>query len=341
MEITLNQATQLVMSCLRTNLVPMLHSSPGIGKSSLAQQIADDHDLVLIDIRLSYFDPVELNGLLMVNKDKTKAGYLPMDFWPLKDAVLPEGKKGWLIFFDEITSAPKAIQSAAYKIILDKMVGNEPLHDKVAMLAAGNLMADNAVVNEMSTALQSRMVHFHIQSDLDSFVAYANKNGLDHRVISYLQFEPDALMDFDPDHNDFTFPCPRTWEFVSRLIKPIKKVESNHVPLLVGTVGKGRAYSFKGFLDVYASLVSIDDVIANPNNANVPTEPTALYAITGTLAHYISDNNADKICTYIDRLPPEFQIITMQNIAARSPELIIQNNHVGKLTNKLSIDMVA
>ncbi len=45
---------------------------------------------------------------------------------------------GWLLFFDEMADAPPSLQSLAYKIILDKMVGNHKLHSKVRMVAAGN-----------------------------------------------------------------------------------------------------------------------------------------------------------------------------------------------------------
>ncbi len=42
-------------------LVPLVSSSPGMGKSSIAKEYAKEHNLFLIDIRLTTYDPADLN----------------------------------------------------------------------------------------------------------------------------------------------------------------------------------------------------------------------------------------------------------------------------------------
>ena len=56
------------------------------------------------------------------------------------------------------------------------MVGEYKLHDKVAMIAAGNLEDDNAIVNPMSSALISRFAHFYIELNNDEWLEWAAKN---------------------------------------------------------------------------------------------------------------------------------------------------------------------
>jgi len=70
MKITTKQAPELIMDILRGGRVPMLHGSPGTAKSSIAHQIAKDHNLKVIDLRLSQSDPTDLAGfhfLIMIN----------------------------------------------------------------------------------------------------------------------------------------------------------------------------------------------------------------------------------------------------------------------------------
>ena len=49
----------------------------------------------------------------------------------------PQLYDGWLIFLDELTSAPKHLQAPAYKLILDRMIGTHKLHPRVVIAAAG------------------------------------------------------------------------------------------------------------------------------------------------------------------------------------------------------------
>ena len=129
-----SDAKQLVIDTIKVGLVPLLKGSPGMGKSAIMHEIAKELNLELIDIRLAQMDPVELNGFPMFKDGK--ASYAPMDIFPTTDTELPEGKNGWLVFFDELTSAPKSVQAAAYKILLDKAVGKFKIHERVRMVAA-------------------------------------------------------------------------------------------------------------------------------------------------------------------------------------------------------------
>lgn len=93
--------------------VPFVKSSPGMGKTAIVNKIAKDFQLEMIDCVLSLRDPVDLNGALSPTPDKKKATYLPVDIFPLVDEPLPEGKNGWILFFDEFNTAVKAVQAAA------------------------------------------------------------------------------------------------------------------------------------------------------------------------------------------------------------------------------------
>ena len=52
--------------------MPCLKGSPGIGKSQLAQQIANHFGLILIDVRLAECDPCEIGVFLTLMKKQEK-----------------------------------------------------------------------------------------------------------------------------------------------------------------------------------------------------------------------------------------------------------------------------
>ena len=199
------------------------------------------------------------------------------------------------------------------------MVGQNKLHPQVFQMAAGNLSTDKAIVNKMSTALQSRMCHLKLKVSHPDWIEWAIANNIDHRVISFLQFKPTELYNFDPDHKEFTFPCPRTWEFTSKLITPWKQITYDKLPLVAGTISEGTAREFFNYCEIYKSLVTLEEIMANPEGTSVPTEPSTLWAITGSIAARVTYEDLDKALTYVNRLPMEFKVNTMQQIIKRNP----------------------
>ena len=110
------QAKELITDVLLAGLVPMISGSPGSAKSSIIKQIAQEFNLELIDERLAQSDPTDYKGFPTTYADANgvkRAGYLPMDTFPLAGDPLPKGKTGWLLFLDEFNSAPISVQAAA------------------------------------------------------------------------------------------------------------------------------------------------------------------------------------------------------------------------------------
>jgi hypothetical protein len=196
-----------IVDIIKAGLVAMVESSPGLGKSAITAKIAKMFNLVLIDMRLSQLDPTDLIGFPSHNG--VRMGYAPPEHFPLEGLDnIPAGKAGWLLFLDEFSSASLSVQAAAYKLVLDRMVGKYHLHKNVAIVCAGNKATDGAIVNRMSTAMQSRLIHLELDVDVKPWLAWASENLIDYRVVSYIESHPDHLHQFDPAHNDKTFACP-------------------------------------------------------------------------------------------------------------------------------------
>ena len=300
----------------------MLHGSPGIGKSQIVHQIAQQYGLELIDLRLSQCDPTDLAGFPQIDEARKKAGYLPMDTFPLEGESPKAGYNGWLLFFDEANSAPKAVQAAAYKILLDRKIGQHSLHKNCALVAAGNLETDGAIVEEMSTALQSRLSHIELQVDSDSWVEWAQKSDVHHMITSFIQFKPGQLYTFKADHTDKTYACPRTWEFANRVMKVTEDKPANRLPMLSGTLSEGVAREFLTFVKIYDDLPKPAQIMANPETIKVPSEPSILYALTGTLSHNATPQNFESLMKFIVRLPVEFQVVTMRETIRRNKAMM-------------------
>lgn len=336
MQVKVSQAVSMIAKFIRARLVPMVTGSPGIGKSNIVHQIAAEYGLKVIDVRLAQCDPCDLLGFPTITGEKSS--YKPMDTFPVEGDSIPQGYKGWLIFLDEMNSAPMAVQSAAYKLILDRMVGNHKLHKNVAIVAAGNLETDNAIVQPMSTALQSRMAHLELVVDSKEWVDWASSNGVDHRITSYINFRPDALYTFSPDHTDKTYASPRTWEFANRVLQVAEAGSPEALPMLSGTISEGVAREFLGFCKIHMNLPKMAEIIANPTGIKVPDEPSILFAMTGALGNNATKDNIGALMKFILRLPVEFQVVTLRETIRRNKDLI-QHEAVKEWVTKSATDL--
>jgi hypothetical protein len=326
MDVKISDAISMIVLGIKAKLVPMMKGSPAIGKSGIVHQVAKDFNLMVIDLRLSQCDPTDLMGFPRVTGNR--AGYAPMETFPIEGDTLPinpETKQpyaGWLLFLDEFTSASKAVQAAAYKIVLDRMVGIHHLHKNVAIVCAGNLESDNAIVEPMSTALQSRLMHMQLVIDYKEWLNWASANEIDFRITSYINFKPGVLYTFKPDHTDDTYASPRTWEFVSRVLKIASIDDKIITPILAGLISEGVAREFLTYCKIFQDLPTIPAIIDAPEAIRIPQEPSILFALTGAIGHNADETNVAQLMKFVGRMPIEFQVVCLREMVRRNKKLV-------------------
>lgn len=327
------QAVALVEDCMFTKLVPMLHGSPAIGKSSILHQLAAKLNLMVIDARMAGYDPTDLNGFPTFDPVKGLATYMPMDTFPLAGRLLPTNPDtgqpydGWVLFLDEFNSAPIAVQAAAYKLILDRMVGAHKLHERCLVVCAGNLDDDGAITNPMSSAMVSRIVHIVVKASLPEWLDWAASNGISSKFMSFLEFKSQMFYTFDASEPAHIYASPRTWEFANRLfLRWGEVIPTAKIPLMVGTISEGVTTELRQYLAFFQHLPSMADIMANPQSVPVPNLPGVLYALDGSIADWIDAANIEKMLVFVDRMPEEHRIIMFRMALRRNPK-IRSNTH--------------
>lgn len=320
--------------------VPYVESSPGLGKSALAKKLAKEYNLKLIDHRLSTSTPEDLSGLPRFN-EKGEAVFAPFaELFPLSYTPIPDGYDGWLILLDEFPSASREVQAAAYKLVLDRMVGQHDLHDRCVIMCAGNRRSDRAIVNPIGTAMASRLIHISMVASFKEWledVAMVQK--YDARIVAFLSQYPARLDNFNPESVEKTFACPRTWEFANRLIQGHLVTDEDTV-LLAGAIGQGVAIEFVQFCKVFGEIPTKDEILANPLTVAVPTTAQRCWAVTSMLMEHVDDKTAGPLTQYIDRLSADFRLLFYKGVNIRNPKMI-QNPVFKKALFELSQYMYA
>lgn len=324
--VTPRQLAQALEEDFFAGVVPHVEGSPGIGKSAIFAQVANKLNLELIDHRLSTSAQEDLSGLPRFNDNGT-ASFAPFaELFPLDDTPLPKGKDGWLLFLDEMSSATKSVQAAAYKLILDKRTGQRKLNQRVVIGAASNKSTDRAITNPIGTAMQSRLSHYTLEiSHKEWLMDVALAQNWDRRIIAYLNRYPSKLFDFRPDHNEKTFCCPRTWEFVNRLLQskePSKKgIDKTRAHMYAGKITSGVAVDFIQFTRCFENLVSITEIEKDPSSCRIPNDPAEQWANISHMCEVVNEKNFGALATYANRFSLDFKVLFFRSVMASKPML--------------------
>jgi len=290
----------------------MLWGAPGVGKSDVVRNIAEDMKHELRDVRLSLLDPIDLKGFPTLDTAKKQMSWLPADF-------LPKKGKG-ILFLDEINAAPQSVQAAAYQLVLNRKIGEYKLPDGWSVMAAGNRTSDRSVVHAMPAALANRFVHLDFDINVDDWSHWAMDNDIHTDLRAFIRFRPNLLHSFDSASNPRAFPSPRSWAFVNDIYKDNHSADDEY-ELVKGTVGEGAAAEFSGFVRQIKDLPTIDQVLLDPDGTKVPSSPAAMYAMATALDAKTTTNNIGRIMKYMDRLPVEFQVIFVRSAIRRDSKL--------------------
>jgi hypothetical protein len=299
----------------------LLLGSAGIGKSQVCAQVAEyfrsqlDPNFGFVDVRLSQLDPVDMRGVPYIVDGQTR--WATPCFLPDCEKV-PNG----ILFLDEINAAPPSVAAAGYQLILDRALGEYKLGEGWIILAAGNEQSDRGVTFTMPAPLTNRFIPIKVTTHLDDVMDRAAVVGVDPVVMAFLKARADYLHKFDGKAyvSGEQFPTPRGWFKVSDILS-LQLDNKQRDELIHGSVGKEAGHDFVTFLKLRDSVVSFEEILNDPEGAEVPAELNRRYMVTMTLAARMDKFNADTVYKYLRRLPRELQVMAVTLAYRRSREI--------------------
>lgn len=288
-----DDAITRVYNLLNLDMSVMLTGSPGVGKSSMAAELAEKFNLEMVDIRLAQKDPAEIGGVYVPNRETRRIELFCPDWVPLD--------KPKLIFLDELNAGVSKIhQSIAYQIILEHRIGPFKFAPGTKVLAAGNKMDDNAIAVELSSALNNRFAHVIVKPDLNVWLNWAAKKyGLSADYLAFIAFK--GLPALFNNNGEVAWPSPRSNADAAKcanadlIIADTDQLKRDIARDLVASkVGEAQAIEFMKFREVY-SKVNILDILEKgiiPNvsmgAANGTGEASFLYSMIYACDSYIA-----------------------------------------------------
>ena len=317
--------------------VPLLVGETGIGKTSLARELAHRHDWSLVGIDGNLLKEGEIGGLPTVENGTTV--YAVHHKLRTIDEEIAKGKTV-LLFIDEINRCDHAVQQELMNLILNREINGYALSPSVHIIAAMNPSdAYDYEVVEMDAAQQNRFVWLYMEPDYLQWLDWASSAGIEETVMEFISTYPEYL---DKTNEDDINATPRSYERISKLYT-IYKNDAGSIPKSVfhnvirGNVGKLIAEEFIQFVNSDASpLITYNDVFSGDTLApelsgRVAGEShTRLYLTAKNILKQLdshlsedSDNQAllSRFVAFLSLYPVDLRLGVMKDMKSANPKV--------------------
>jgi hypothetical protein len=317
--ITLRQAKTLI-KCMAHQQSFLLLSPPGVGKSEMVYQAAQEAGLACRSLLGTQIAPEDVSGIPRIVGERSV-------FCPPR-VLLPEKPEPFCLFLDELPACAPDVQKAFYSLLLERRLGEHELPAGTWVVAAGNRVQDRALVRSLSSALINRVSILHVRVDTQEWLEWATANDVRADIVNLISYLPDALMRSVPAEPQ-PFSTPRAWTLLSR---GLDLAESAGIltPALRRALAFGRVSAEDAA--VYCALAEetiqqmrpLAEFIEHPES--LPSGTAARWFILNCIRQHVRDGTLtgvtpDTINAFLRSLPPEHQLTLIADLVTQWSEL--------------------
>ena len=316
------EVQELLEQFISNKKTVMITGTPGSGKTCIVSQTAENLGYDLVISHPAIQSPTDYRGMPVYAAQEDRAKFMPYE--ALERLVTTD--KPTIFFLDDFGQSLPSVQAAIQNLLSSRQIGDHKISDKVVFVIATNDRKQGANVSGVLSTIKSRCASIiNLETDAQHWLHWATQNGIAPEVTGFIRLRPELLSQFTVSNELVNFPCPRTVENLSDILK--MKFSSNiiKVAAIAGAVGEAFCLEFTSFLTVFNNIVSPDYILTNPETAEIPDNPSVIFAVTSALAYRANKSNLQAIMTYGDRFSSDMvdYVVKMieKDTMSRHPEL--------------------
>jgi hypothetical protein len=263
----------LLNRAYRAKVPTILWGPPGVGKTAMILDLA--RDLGVPCETPMVLDPLDIALPVVVD-----GGHKLSPAESIR-RIIALGEAGGILFFDELTTKPPAVQAAILRTIQTGEIGDYRLPEQVWRVAAANPPEQAADGYALEPPMANRLLHLEFQVDPEWWAAWATTQSRSHaRIAAFIQTRPGLLFKYPQSRADAgrAWPSPRTWDMFGRLVDFEKDPTDVIYQLAVGTVGRGAAEEFLAWYQTL-DLPRPEEILADPEGAPIPERGDQIHAV--------------------------------------------------------------
>lgn len=212
--------------------MPMVHQrpvfllgAPGLGKTAIMQQIADEMGLGLVSYSMTHHTRQSALGLpVIVEKEYGGQRYSVSEYTmseiiaSVYDCMRRTGRTEGILFLDEINCVSETLAPAMLLFLQYKVFGGHPVPPGWVIITAGNPPRFNKSVREFDAATLDRLKVLEIEPSYPAWKPYALDHNVSRCILSYLDIRQEDFYKAETTVDGFHVVTPRAWEDLSEMI---------------------------------------------------------------------------------------------------------------------------
>ena len=272
-EITLNEFKEVFSYLLDNNkqledkgLRPIavgLEGEPGIGKTSLIEDIAKERGMTLCKVNLAQLEEIgDLVGLPIkeyevawiennqvkqtrwMPENQTKnldlrlklTGKVRMSYAPPAWLPIEENPNGIILFLDDYTRANSMFMQASMEIINTASYISWKLPKYTSIVLSSNPDDGQFSVTSLDNAQKTRFINFNVKFNIEDWAKWAEEAEIDGRAINFELLYGDEIF---KKHNNIQTVNPRSYTTFCRAISGLKNWDNPDTLALILQISKG------------------------------------------------------------------------------------------------------
>lgn len=251
-----------------------LMGAPGIGKTAIMEQIAQELQIGLISYSMTHHTRQSALGLpFIVKKNYGGVEYSVSEYTmseiiaSIYDLMEETGLKEGILFLDEINCVSETLAPSMLQFLQYKTFGRHCVPGGWIVVTAGNPPEYNNSVRAFDIVTWDRLKRIDVSPDYEVWKEYAYARGIHPAITTYLDVKKDDFYEIETTVDGKSFVTARGWCDLSDMVK---LYEQKGIPVTEQLVvqylqNKKIAKSFAVYYDLfkkYQSDYQIDKIMA-------------------------------------------------------------------------------
>lgn len=202
-----------------------LLGAPGIGKTAIMEQIAQELDLALVSYSMTHHTRQSALGLPFITDKKYGDEDYKITEYTMSeivasvyDAMEATGKDSGILFLDEINCISETLAPSMLQFLQYKTFGRHRVPDNWIVVTAGNPAEFNNSVREYDIAMWDRLKKIEVEADYETWKEYAVNKNVHPVVTSYLSIKSNHFYSITTTVDGKSFVTARGWDDLSQMI---------------------------------------------------------------------------------------------------------------------------
>nr|WP_297173291.1 AAA family ATPase [uncultured Agathobaculum sp.] len=204
----------------------LLMGPPGIGKTQIMQQIADETGVGLVSYTLTHHTRQSALGLPYIEHETFDGQEYAVTAYTMSEIIASvyreiarTGVREGILFLDEINCISETLSPMMLQFLQCKTFGNQQLPAGWVVVAAGNPPEYNKSVREFDVVTLDRVKRIDVEEDFTVWKEYAYRRGVHGAILSYLEIRRDHFYRVEAAADGMQFVTARGWEDLSELMQ--------------------------------------------------------------------------------------------------------------------------